>query len=46
MLPADKSTLAEIILEDLDMIPEGKGDLAKTEEILDALRRKEISPAY
>ena len=29
----------------MDWIPEEKGDLVETEEILDALRRKEMTPA-
>ena len=29
----------------MDRIPEEKGDLVETEEILDALRRKEMPPA-
>ena len=36
--------LAEIILEDLDRILEEKGDLLETEEILDVMRQRGMSP--
>ena len=45
MSPAEKSLLKGLIQEELDRIPEEKGDLVEIVEILAALRWKEMLPA-
>ena len=45
MLLAEKSMLAETMQEDLDQVPEEKGDLVERKEILDGLGLKEMWPA-